>query len=342
MPATIRQIAEELGLSRPTVSHVLNNRGRFKEETRQRVFDTAQKLGYVPNGAARAMRLQRTNQVGVLVANNLAHQDHTPQNYLAILGLNDGLQAMDYILSVVRVGDVIDTGGPQLPRVFRERLLDGVVVLNANPPLVQKRVAQLGTLAKKIIWADSDHWEEKDCIRPDEYMAGKLAAQALIEGHARRFIWLDPEINTGEIRYHYSFHTRMAGIQDVAREAGVEIVRLPCDLRGGGSGFTEALRPYLKPGNGLIAYDLSRARLAISIAMPMRLCAGVDFGLVVTELLPDVDWNWPQLTCAGFDRYAFGREAADMVMRILEAPDEPLASRLFPSALIKRSTHMCG
>src|SRR5579875_3347051 len=66
---TLRKLAEYLGLSRTTISLILNDvpeATRFPEETRQRVIDTAKKLGYRPNYFARSLGKKRNYLIGVL------------------------------------------------------------------------------------------------------------------------------------------------------------------------------------------------------------------------------------------------------------------------------------
>jgi DNA-binding LacI/PurR family transcriptional regulator len=48
-PITISQVAEEAGVSSQTVSRVVNNRGEISPETRQRVKEVIQRMGYHPN-----------------------------------------------------------------------------------------------------------------------------------------------------------------------------------------------------------------------------------------------------------------------------------------------------
>ena len=66
---TLRQLAEHLGLSRPTISTILNDvpeATRFPEETRRRVVESAKKLGYRPNYFARSLGRKRSYLIGVI------------------------------------------------------------------------------------------------------------------------------------------------------------------------------------------------------------------------------------------------------------------------------------
>ena len=66
---TLKRLAEHLGLSRTTVSMILNDvpeATRFPEETRQRVVESAKKLGYRPNYFARSLGRKHTYLIGVV------------------------------------------------------------------------------------------------------------------------------------------------------------------------------------------------------------------------------------------------------------------------------------
>ena len=66
---TLRKLAEHLGLSRTTVSMILNDvaeASRFPEETRQRVVESAKRLGYRPNYFARSLGRKRAYLIGVI------------------------------------------------------------------------------------------------------------------------------------------------------------------------------------------------------------------------------------------------------------------------------------
>jgi LacI family sucrose operon transcriptional repressor len=65
--ATLKDVAQEAGLSVTTVSRILNNRGYISSEARQKVSDAMQRLNYQPNEVARSLSLRRSNMVALIV-----------------------------------------------------------------------------------------------------------------------------------------------------------------------------------------------------------------------------------------------------------------------------------
>ena len=65
MRVTIREVARAAGVSVATVSRVLNGKEVVREETLRQVLEAAKALSYVPNVAARALSIRRSQTVGV-------------------------------------------------------------------------------------------------------------------------------------------------------------------------------------------------------------------------------------------------------------------------------------
>ncbi len=67
MTITIRDVAEKAGVSIATVSRVINNNYPVKDETRKKIEEAIEELGYVPNEIARSLILKSTSNVGIIV-----------------------------------------------------------------------------------------------------------------------------------------------------------------------------------------------------------------------------------------------------------------------------------
>ena len=76
---TLARIAGELGVSAMTVSNAYNHPDRLSEALRERIFETAGRLGFHgPDPVGRSLRRQRTDVVGVLYSNPLSYAFDDP------------------------------------------------------------------------------------------------------------------------------------------------------------------------------------------------------------------------------------------------------------------------
>ena len=63
---SMKDISSRCHVSVATVSKALNNRGDISDETKERICQVAKELGYLPNSSARALKTNRTYNIGVL------------------------------------------------------------------------------------------------------------------------------------------------------------------------------------------------------------------------------------------------------------------------------------
>lgn len=87
---TLKDIAKELNVTVGTVSHVFNGRDDISEETRARVLETAERMGYISNSAAASLRLGKTRTVAIIVPDisnpHIAHQIKLIEDRFSALG----------------------------------------------------------------------------------------------------------------------------------------------------------------------------------------------------------------------------------------------------------------
>ena len=66
--STINDVAQKAGVSKATVSHVLNNTRFVEEPTKNRVLQAIQEIGYRPSNVARSLTTNQTNTIGVVIS----------------------------------------------------------------------------------------------------------------------------------------------------------------------------------------------------------------------------------------------------------------------------------
>jgi LacI family transcriptional regulator len=324
---TVKQIAELAGCSRAAAAAALNpTRGtiRVGEQMRQRVLEIAQQHNYRPNLAARGVASRKSMVVGALVQNEPHNKLTHPLTWPFILGINDGLAHSGYTMALVRLTDVLEGGGLQAP-VFKGHLLDGMVVVNAIPAEAESRVEDL---VPKCVWLDANVWRDTNCIRRDEAHAAMTATKALLDAGYRRLKCVHGN-NPGT---HFSLSTRLAAIQQETARAGVEVESFipPFAFKRSNGGWEEVYKfvDTLTPDVGVIAENIYSAEMLSKACAALGKRPGHDFALVCCDAHMGGGLEWPQLSHVSFKRYDMGLMAAQMMLKILERPEEPCPSQL--------------
>jgi DNA-binding LacI/PurR family transcriptional regulator len=321
------KLAALAGVSQNTVHRALHGMGGVSEQTRDKIRSLAHAYGYRLNSAARNMRTGRTGQVGVLVLDSPAH--HYLRNPLLelIWGVNAGLEAADYVTSLVRLTDV-DRDDAENAKIFREHLLDGVIVSNMLPDFLQQKIERL---VPRQVWLDTNVWREHGCVQRDEVRAGYLAAKALVQaGHRKIVYFLRPEavgLHGQGTMLHYSGEARMLGLHQAAGEAQVEVVPFPVPDMDHFN--TAGLEQLVDAGAGLFVRRMSEARRVASLVLEggLRGGWGQSRSVACADDGAEVSTWWPHLARVKFDRVAMGRLAAQMMVSLLGADAEPPASQ---------------
>ncbi len=128
---SLKIIAQHLGLSKATISAVINDAPPARtipQETKDRIFKAVEELNYHPNYMARSLRQKRSFTVGVLVP-----EVSEGYNASVIAGIEDQLAKVGYLYYVAS-----HRNRPELienyPRLLMERAVEGFILVNTPPP----------------------------------------------------------------------------------------------------------------------------------------------------------------------------------------------------------------
>ena len=126
--ATIQDVAKTAGVSVSTVSRVLNGKVDVAKETQDHILAVIDELGYTTNLAARSMRSQKKNLIGLIMP-DIAY----PFAFEVMKGVNKAIAESEFDLLVYTTGDVRKSG-----RAFAEQkyvslltnsISDGVIIV---------------------------------------------------------------------------------------------------------------------------------------------------------------------------------------------------------------------
>jgi LacI family transcriptional regulator len=125
MAASIKDVAKEARVSIATVSRVLNNIDVVNDDTKQRVKDAIEKLGYRPNIVARSLKTQRTRTVGIIVP------DISNQFYPEIVrGAEDVANIYEYNVMLCNT-DLEKDKEIEYIRIMKEKMADGIIYMSS-------------------------------------------------------------------------------------------------------------------------------------------------------------------------------------------------------------------
>ncbi|WP_322798464.1 LacI family DNA-binding transcriptional regulator [Thermoflexus sp.] len=138
MGYTLEEIARLAGVSRSTVSRVINHHPSVRPEVRERVWRIIREVGYQPHAAARNLATRRSQIVGVVIPEALPKFFSDPYFPAVLRGISDALTERGYHLMLSLLSPQQEEDFYQ--RALRGRLVDGIIVISAQitDPLIRQ------------------------------------------------------------------------------------------------------------------------------------------------------------------------------------------------------------
>ncbi len=324
---TLSTVAREAGVSVPTVSQVLRGTGRISEQTRLRVLKAAEKLRYVPDSRAAAMRSGENREIGFII-----NQLQNPFNAEVIGGVVDLLEAEGYLVSIVDTRDDAARQG-RLIETFIRHGRGGLLWVPAldTPAESFELLAAHGIPAVTFlrhIRSDLDHVG----IRNAEATATATAHLADL-GH-RHIAYL------GGTDMNIVRRERIAGYERVRAERGLApaIIWDSADNKLAGLNAMQSLRA-AHPEATAVVCNGDIVALGASLALSRAgLLPGRDVSIVGFDDIQDAAVSTPPLTTMAIHPHKLGRKLARVLLDRIREPDMPPTVSEISAELVIRQT----
>jgi LacI family transcriptional regulator len=329
-----------MGLSRATVTHVLNGRAeeqRIRPETQRRVLEVARHLGYRSNASARAIRTGRFGNIALV--QSLLGQ-YLPEELL--MGLTKAIADKDMHLVLTQVPDVVIDDETYLPHTMRELSADGVLI-NRHVGLPQSFIERIHKL--RIPAISLNVRQEFDCIHPDEVMGGRIATEFLLRLGHERIAYVDTSDPRNK---HFSKIDRWAGHEQSMGTAGRAAWRhlLPLEWRTPGrlavDQRVEAARSLLARDDrptAVVAYELTEAMAVVHAVQLLGLRIPEDVSLIQFHNRIDDRYFIPIQTVSNAME-VLGAEAVGLLLRKIEDPEAASPASAVPVEMLDGATCM--
>lgn len=331
---TINDVARIAGVSKKTVSRVINRSPLLNDDTRKKVEDVIGQLGYVPNPQARALALRRNFLVGLV---------HDNPNAQTVMNVQQGMLEAIHDSEFEMVVRPVDRGSATMLedlRHFLERQrLFGVLLM---PPIsendaVAKLCSNLGCRYVRMGSAELDTPEHM--VASNDREAVREATQYLIaQGHRRIGLIAGPH-------GFRSARERRLGFEEAMRDAGIS---LPRSMIAEGnytfeSGLiaAERLLDVVPRPTAIFSSNDEMAAGVIHAACQRGLIVPRDLSVIGFDDTPIAAHMWPPLTTVRWPIASMARSAAlKLITGIADNDDDSAVQEpsMFLSTLIRRAS----
>lgn len=327
--ATIAEVARHAGVGVATVSRVLNGSPAVREQTRQRVLDAIDELGYAPNPAARALSTGRTLSVGVVAP------------FFTRPSVIERLRGISHVLAGAGYRMVLfDVERPGQDAEFFRTLpggLDGLLSISLCPP--DADLDRFAAAEIPVVLVDYPH-ERLPAVHTDDVAGGRMATEHLLElGHERIAFLGDFEHN-----YHgfTSSAMRRAGYQEALCSAGLEVdtelVRRASHGREPAAVLTRELLDSSDPPTAIFAASDTQAMGVLEAADELGVAVPDDLAVVGYDDIETA--RYAGLTTIAQPLEESGAVGAHLLLAALECGNP--AGRRLEVRLVVRSTTSGG
>jgi LacI family transcriptional regulator len=341
-------VARLAGVSRATVSYVVNGlvgvRISISEETRQRVLEAIEELGYQPDARAQALRSGHTKAIGLIIPDI-----RNPHYWDTADGAEQEARASGYNL-LLSSADLNPEHGKDIFKDLSGRRIDGLILM--GPFIFQSEEAQhtLTQLTKRRfpIVKLAEH-PDTDCVVAAYDEATKEVMSHLLSLQHRRigFIYgvlpYQDSLPTAGLPVEYEGGPdRLLPYQDGLQAAGLPvdqelIVTCGPTIEDGYQAALQLLKLPSRP-TALIAINDLLAIGALRAASDLGLHIPTDLSLVGYDDILVAKYLVPRLTTVSKDPVRLGREGAKLLLARIQEPDRPRQRVDVPARLIVRES----
>ena len=330
--ATLDEVARVAGVSRATVSRVVNGSPKVSPEIRRSVERAIDRLGYVPNRAARSLVTRRSESIAVVITEPATRLFSDPFFPRVIRGVSTALAARDLQLVLLMPDDPHEE--ERTVRYLTGGHVDGVILvsLHGNDPLP----SELAARRVPLVVVGRPLGVEVDHVDADNRGGAALATRHLLEGGRRRIATI-----TGPADMVAGID-RLAGYRDALGEAGVpvdpELIGVGDFTHEGGTAAMERLLATRPDLDAVFCASDLMAVAALGVLQTGGRRVPEDVAVVGYDDAPIATTTRPPLTSIRQPVEEMGREMVHLLVESMERRDRVPRRVILATELIRRAS----
>lgn len=327
----LEEIARLSGVSRSTVSRVINNHPRVNPKTRERVYEVIKRLDYRPSAAARRLAGGHTNILGLVIPMGVPRLFTDPFFSLLIQGVSKACSALDHSV-------MLWVAEPEYERrtnrqVLQNKLIDGVIIASAilDDPLLEAMLE--GTLPFVLVGRHPSA-PQVNYVDVDNFNSTREIVTYLLHlGYRRIGTIAGPQNMIAGL-------DRLEGYRAALRQWGLPVdpvLAAEGDFTEEG-GYKAAQRLILRQPQAIFCASDAMAIGALRALREASLHVPEDVAVASFDDLPASAHSEPPLTTVRQPIQRMGAAAVETLMDIIAHPDSPPRNVILPTELIIRAS----
>lgn len=339
--ANIRSVgdfAKHLGLSRWTVSRILNGHTGVHEDTRRRVMDEMNRIGFQPNMMARSLKGAKTGLIGICF-----QEIESPILARKISSLQESLRARG-LRGVMEITSGVPGAERDIINHFFSLRVDGVILIGSELSPTDPIIRRLAAESMPVVTVDAAYDIPLPKIELDRRSAMLLALRHLQQRGYKNFALLGLESDPV-----YGAR-RIEGLKAAAAKLGIDWETSFLSLKDTGRkmwsyqyGFdlAQELLQLENPPRGVIALNDRVAIGAMKAIREWGYDIPKDFSVVGFDNLDIGQWTEPALTTVGQNVGELIEEAIRCIQNLIESPvtpNDPPVVLVQPKLIVRASS----
>lgn len=314
MPVTIKDVARQAGVSHTTVSRALRGSSLISDETTRRIQETALALGYLPSAAARSLKTNRSQALGVIVSSI-----DDPYFSEILQGIEEVAQVNRYSLFIAASQRDPDRES-SIVQAMRQHRVDGVIICSTS--FSSERSHQFSKYDIPIVMINNQAADEyRYSIYHDDVDGSRQVTRHLLELGHRQIAYL------GNSASGRTTQDRLAGFRHEMEAAGVSFpTEYIFEIAGSEPEKSKlAAEHFLNLSDGPTAIICFNDMLAIGLLKALQQRGvGVPEELSITGFDNIVFSNYtnPPLTTFDQPKRFIGQKAAELILSLLNATSD--------------------
>ena len=316
MSVSIKDVAKKAGVSISTVSKALNDKSSVSSSTIERIKQTAEDMGYVPNSRARVFATKETKQIVFIADIPKDTAFYNPHVFEIIMGLQHSVSKSGYSLIVesVEKKEALE----YISNLYKKNMADALVV---HASIITKRLESLIVKSNlpHLIIGQPDYQSTLSWIDTDNTLSGAIAIRHLLKkdyypvafvgGKAddmislHRFEGAERELKQNNLSFEEQYVLSTSSTIVSGMNAAKKILKMEKPPRS------------VLCANSVIAFGMMQELRNQNVRVPK------DIAVMTFDRYPFSDFTEPRVTSVDMNMYEIGEEAGSILIKNLSHPN---------------------